>query len=119
MTTINIAKGFSDVPAGRYRSDGPFSGQRFREDHLVPALKQGGVVSVVLDGTEGFGSSFLEEAFGGLVRQHGFSAGELRKRLRIVSKDTGYADEVWQYIEQEDARQHLPQAEHQKQRLPA
>lgn len=98
-TVISIAKQFSPTPAGRYRSDGPFPGERFRDDVLVPELeKPDNVVTVDLDGTAGFGSSFLEEAFGGLVRK-GFSPTVLRQRLRIKSGRPSYLTRVWSYIE--------------------
>ncbi|MDQ7251023.1 STAS-like domain-containing protein [Dongia sedimenti] len=80
---IDVATAFSPYPAGRFRTDGPFSGEEFREKTLVPALAQGGPVVVRLAGTKGYGSSFLEEAFGGLVRHGHFTADELHRRLSI------------------------------------
>ncbi|MFN4310518.1 MAG: STAS-like domain-containing protein [Ferrovibrio sp.] len=100
---ISIARDFHDAPAGRYLSDGPYSGELFRNKHLVPALRAGEVV-VVLDETEGYGSSFLEEAFGGLVRKEGFANDELRAKLKLVSQeDPSLIDEIWSYID--DAQQ--------------
>ena len=97
---INIDAAFSQFPAGRYRQDGPHSGQAFREDVLIPALReQQGVVHVSLDGTLGLGSSFLEEAFGGLVRA-GYSASELHNRLRITCRLKSYESRAWQYIDE-------------------
>ena len=95
---INVIRDFSAVPAGRTKQDGPNSGARFRDELLYPALKAGGIVTVELDGPEGYGSSFLEEAFGGLVRR-GFQVDELLKRLRIVSSiDPSLEDEIREYI---------------------
>lgn len=68
---IDIAKDFSPTPGGRYRADGRWSGEEFRETFLVPALRAGNSVEVDLDGPLGFTTSFLEEAFGGLVRIFG------------------------------------------------
>ncbi len=106
MTTIEIAKDFSDVPAGRYRKDGQFSGERFRQEFLVKSLRKSGEkIVVILDGVEGYGSSFLDEAFGGLVRDEQFSSDELHKRLEIIAKSESfkiYVDEIWGYID--DAR---------------
>lgn len=99
----SIAKEFTRTPAGRYVSDGPFSGQRFREEVLLPALKDGKQVAVSLDGAVGFGSSFLEEAFGGLVRA-GISESALRNRLIVSSKLQTYTDRIWRYIHEEQAR---------------
>lgn len=94
---IHVGRDFSKHPAGRYRDDGPNSGQRFREDFLVPALREADEVLVVLDGTRGFGSSFLEEAFGGLIRE-GLSNKFLATHLTIQGKDSGYVSEARQYV---------------------
>lgn len=87
-TMINIALDFSDVPGGRFPADGEFSGETFREKYLVPRLDANEIIDVVLDNTEGMGSSFLEEAFGGLVRVHGYSSDFLKKHLRIIANSS-------------------------------
>jgi STAS-like domain of unknown function (DUF4325) len=99
VTRISIANDFSRVPAGRYKADGPFSGERFREELLLPMLRKGGRLEVELDGVEGYGSSFLEEAFGGLIRSGGYTAGELHERLSIRTEDQAWFQEVWSYID--------------------
>lgn len=67
---LNV-KDWSQTPGGRYRSDGPWSAQEYREDVLEPAFRdgwqRGEAPFVVLDGCAGFTASWLEEAFGGLV----------------------------------------------------
>ena len=98
-STIRISSDFSRVPAGRYRRDGRFSGERFRDDFLVKALHEHQRITVNLDGTEGFGSSFLEEAFGGLVRVRHLSSKELHQRLLLVSRDKAYITQIWNYID--------------------
>lgn len=40
MKIINIRENFSRYPAGRYRADGPYNGEKFREELLVPALSE-------------------------------------------------------------------------------
>lgn len=97
MKTIDIAKQFSRYPAGRYFDDGPFSGEKFREELLVPAFESGEKVKVILDGARGYGSSFLEEAFGGMVRK-GYSARYILERLTIISKDPTLEMEIKDYI---------------------
>lgn len=82
---IDIGADFSDVPAGRFPADGPFNGEHFRKNFLVPALNSGKVVEINLDNTEGYGSSFLEEAFGGLVRREGYKKSTLDENLKIVA----------------------------------
>ncbi|VUD48310.1 hypothetical protein TDB9533_01208 [Thalassocella blandensis] len=68
INKIDVAKEFSARPYGRYRDDGEFSAQRFREEFLLPAFEQGLPFLVDLSGSNRYGSSFLEEAFGGLIR---------------------------------------------------
>lgn len=98
--TINIATDFSPEPYGRYPSDGKDNGTRFRDDWLVPGLKKFGAVTIVMDGAEGYGSSFLEEAFGGLVRFCNYSAVDLHAKLQFVSKDDPSLEvEIWSYID--------------------
>lgn len=96
---INIATQYTRSPAGRFRSDGPFSGERFRDELLLPAFKDSAdLVEVNLQGVLGFGSSFLEEAFGGIVR-HGFiGRDELINRLIIRSDVNTYERRIKKYI---------------------
>jgi len=86
MNTINIAQDFYPYPAGRHEEDGPYTGEKFRKAYLVPALQKNSEVQVVLDGTLGPGSSFLEEAFGGLIREENFTEDQLNSKLKIISK---------------------------------
>ncbi|WP_430434285.1 STAS-like domain-containing protein [Methyloversatilis sp.] len=100
---ISIARDFSETPAGRHTKDSATSGERFREEVLAPALRKAEEVVIDLDGTLGYGSSFLEEAFGGLVRQ-GFTPEQLHQRMQIKSSTPTYLRRVWQYIEEEGKR---------------
>ena len=96
MKRINIAKDYSRAPWGRYHpEDGPCTGQRFRDEFLRPNLEKGGVI-VNIDGTEGYGSSFLSEAFGGLVFGGDFTEEELREKL--VIEGTGARAELYKRL---------------------
>ncbi|WP_223630184.1 STAS-like domain-containing protein [Pseudomonas atacamensis] len=97
MKTISLARDFTKFPAGRYKDDGPYSGELFREKYLAPALESGEEIAIDLDGARGYGSSFLEEAFGGLVRL-GFPADRVLARISLVSKDTSLITEIQSYI---------------------
>lgn len=94
---INVVRDFSRAPAGRYVTDGPNSGERFRNDYLVPALANHDAVTVELDGTRSYGSSFLEEAFGGLVRL-GYAAADLLERIQLRSSDPSLVTEIRGYL---------------------
>lgn len=96
--TVNIAKDFTRYPAGRYKRNGKTSGEEFREKFLEPTLITGDSVVVELDGTIGYGSSFLEEAFGGLARSLKLSASQLSDRLKLVSDNAALRQEIEQYI---------------------
>jgi hypothetical protein len=109
MRTISIANDYSETPLGRYVTDGDFSGERFREDFLRPALASEEKVEVDIDGVEGYGSSFLDEAFGGLVREGYFDFKDLQSRLNIKSRDSDfriYHDLIWKYIREARPRAH-------------
>jgi hypothetical protein len=97
--TINVAKHFSRFPSGRTPADSAFSGQAFREKFLVPSLQKDQSICIQLDGAIGYGSSFLEEAFGGLVRSNKFDVSYLKAKLNFESFDVALIDEINSYIE--------------------
>ena len=104
MAVIEIARDFSPTPGGRFRVMGPRSGEEFRE-MLRKELRRtpNETVEVILDGVEGYGSSFLEEAFGGLIRQKLIPAEEALKRVKIVARSAiyrTYALEARHYMEE-------------------
>lgn len=97
---IDIAGQFSRHPAGRFESDGPNSGERFREQVLVPILENEDRAEIILDGTRGYGSSFLEEAFGGLVRK-GYTVSRIKNTFELVAHDDpSLVDEIISYIDE-------------------
>jgi hypothetical protein len=107
---LSIRTDFSQFPGPRYRKDGPFSGQEFREDvlslHLRAAIDGGYSLNVVIDDVAGYGSSFLEESFGGLLR-HGFTAAEVAGHLRIVANTSRFQHHkqmALKYIEEQAQR---------------
>ena len=97
QTLLKVAEGFSKYPAGRFLTDGPYSGEAFRKRILEPAIRDGKHLTLDLDGTRGYGSSFLEEAFGGLVRA-GFSAERIKTFIELKSKDSSLIQEIWDYV---------------------
>jgi len=90
MTTL-LVRDYATAPGGRYRKDGPFSGEEFRDDVLVPkllaAVDKNEQVVVELDGVSGYGSSFLEEVFGGLVRRGVMAQQDISRVLRVLAKE--------------------------------
>ncbi|WP_306047624.1 STAS-like domain-containing protein [Nioella sp. MMSF_3534] len=101
MVTVAVARDFNRYPGGRYPRHGKGNGEDFRKNHLLPLLESDQAVEVVLDdAAAGFPASFLEEAFGGLVRE-GLSLEKIRHLLTITAESEDsevYRDEAWQYI---------------------
>lgn len=83
---------FSVTPGVRYRCEGSSSGEEFRESCLVPLFKEAGSrdqpIRIEFDGTMGYPTSFLEEAFGGLIRRLPNQADEVLRRLELVPHPT-------------------------------
>lgn len=96
---ISIAQNFSKFPSGQTEEDGPFNAARLREEILKPSLDSSDLVTVNLDGVFGFSSAFLQEAFGGLVREGEFTAEELHQKLIIESNSSTYEWAIWKYID--------------------
>jgi hypothetical protein len=89
--TITVGTDYAAAPGGRFAQHGANSGEDFRDRFLAPALRAGDHVTVYLDGTAGYAGSFLEEAFGGLIRVCHFTAQDLSQRLEIKAHDSRYA----------------------------
>lgn len=81
---INIGNDFSRIPSGRTREDGPNSGQRFREEFLMPIINDDSIDRIIIDFSniyQSIGSSFLDEAFGYLIIKKVISYEDFRKKL--------------------------------------
>ena len=104
LMKLKIAKDFSTAPGPRKISEGKFSGELFRKEKLLPAVheavEKGEQLVVSLDGTSGYGTSFLEESFGGLIRENGFTLSQLKSALCIVSEEEPeLLEEINEYME--------------------
>lgn len=103
---IHVADDFSPVPAGRYHRDGKFTGQRFREEYVIPRIRDGGKIVLDIDEVESLPSSFWEEVFGGLVRA-GYSRDELKRSVSVVTSEpilSRYLMLAWRFVDEEIAR---------------
>lgn len=98
-----VAKEFSPTPGFRTKEESPFPADEFRDNILFPRLKDAinnnGVLLVDLDGSAGYGTSFLEEAFGGLIRECKLSYQDIKAHLLLKSDDDpSYIEEINGYI---------------------
>lgn len=69
---IEIAKDFGEKLGGRWERLGPNSGELFYNKILKSkfeeAVAKNSKLQIYLDGTKGYGSSFLDQSFGELAR---------------------------------------------------
>lgn len=100
---IRIAEEFDNAPGARNIDEGSFSGEEFLQNKLLPAFKDAKFkeckLLIDLDNTEGYATSFLEEAFGGLARIYGEN--EVLKILEFKSIDEPLLiEEIKAYIKE-------------------
>lgn len=103
LQVLKVSVDFSDIPGPRYIREGLYSGEDFRERLLLPRLRQcienGNTLVVDLDGTQGYGTSFLEEAFGGLIREDRLSLEEISTHIDYISLEEPYLiDDIRDYL---------------------
>ena len=106
MIKIKISTDFSDTPGGRLIEEGDFSGELFRDKILIQKYEEAERTNTFLeidfDDCYGVGTSFLEEAFGGLVRKyhkHG-----ILQRIKIVAiEDETITDNITKFVEKAEA----------------
>ncbi len=107
MIKIKISTEFSEMPSGRTREEGEYSGEEFRDDLLIKryeeAEKNNDILVIDFDDGYGFGTSFLEEAFGGLVRKY-HKHGALERMKFIAEEDETIPDNIAKYIKEAEAK---------------
>jgi hypothetical protein len=97
---FSIAKDFSPFAGPRYAHQGSHSGESLRSKLVRFLNTHPGRVIVVLDGTKGMGSSFLDEAFGGLIRNEGWAKHDVEQRLKFQSQlDPSYIKTIHDSLE--------------------
>lgn len=104
---IKIAEDFSITPGGREIKEGPYSGELFRKDLLSPkyekAIQKGEKLTVDFDGCFGYATSFLEESFGGLVRERK-EKGILKNIELVANEDLSIPRLVHEYVEKAERK---------------
>lgn len=105
MIKINILNDFSSHPGGRFKKYSDDSGEDLFENILKPNVKlsieTGDTVEINLDGTEGFASSFLDQAFGSLAHEFGLSV--VSEKITFISNEVpNYIREIKQSFKEWD-----------------
>lgn len=98
---ISVSEHFSHTPGARYYSDGEDSGEKFYDtilrDAFKRALEDNEKLVVNLDGTEGYATSFLDEAFMRLSKE--FTKEKVLAHLEIISnEEPDWIIEIESYI---------------------
>ncbi len=97
-----IAVEFGRTPSARKDEEGKLSGMELRgilKPLIYQCINANEILVVDLDGTAGYGTSFLEEVFGGLIRIEGFSFRDLKQYVEFkTDEDPELEDEIWEYI---------------------
>jgi hypothetical protein len=98
---LKISRDFSETPGARYYTDGDFSGEDFYENYLRHAFKEAlddnSKLTIDLDGTEGYATSFLDEAFIRLTTAFGKQT--VLDHIDIIStEEPDWIDEISTYI---------------------
>lgn len=97
IAIIDVGRDFTRYPAGRDKKDGPFCGEIFRQRFLEPRLAKRERVIVNLDSALSYGSSFLEEAFGGLIRL-GYGKDLVLSLVDLKTEDPILKEEILDYV---------------------
>jgi hypothetical protein len=104
-----VVMDYSMSPGPRYSSQGDDSGEDFYHQKLneafYKAISKNIVLEVNLDGSDGYASSFLDEAFGNLI--YDFSLNLVKGNLKIISDEEPEWIEMLEgetFIEWEDRR---------------
>lgn len=100
--TFYVAQ-YTDMPLGRNSDDGPRNGEDYRENIIVPALREYDEIVIDFEGTLGTAPSFLEELFGGLIRHRHLTMDELHRRIKVKSKYQSVMRNIEGYISAADA----------------
>jgi hypothetical protein len=100
---ISIKENFISTPGPRYKKEGKWSGEQLRIDLIYPnfikAIEENKKFFIDLDGTSGYGTSFLEEVFGGLIRINKLKYSEINNLLELKSEEEPYLiEDIEEYL---------------------
>jgi len=100
IMNVNITD-YTTIPAGRYISEGEYSGEDCRNKLLSGMFKEArekGVKMLInIDGLSGYPSSFFNEAIGGLAREYGIPYDSLWNTIELISVEPSLINEVKGY----------------------
>jgi hypothetical protein len=109
---FNLKKDFSECPGARYKNTGMYSGEELRDTYLAPLVKKAidNKIHLIinLDGTAGCAASFLEETFGGMIRNNIADYSDLMNTLVFISNECPkYINEIKSYMKDAAENKHF------------
>ena len=99
---IKISKDFSQSPGPRLSKQGPWSAEEFFNNILLPEFqklqeKEYQALTIDLDGTAGYATSFLEGSFGELQRR--FPRLKIEEEINLISYEEEFLiEEIHSYL---------------------
>ncbi len=91
---------YTDMPIGRDEKDGPKNGADYRDNYVIPALDQYSLVKIDFNNTLGAAPSFLEELFGGLVRDGKITPENFHSRIQVVYSYQSVKNNITRYVKE-------------------
>lgn len=94
---FRIANDFYKRPSGRYKTDGKYTAEHLREIIIDKLKSSDEKLFIDISGLSMFSSPFIDECFGGMIRNNLISKDELLKRIEFISDE--YSDKDKSIIE--------------------
>lgn len=105
MVKLKLSTDFSNCPMGRYITDGPYSGEYFRDFFFYPKYKEASdkkeKLEINFDDCYGINPVFLEEIFGGMVRK--YKKFNLRNIIIISNDDETIHRRIKEFVKKASA----------------
>ncbi len=89
---------YTDMPVGRDGNDGPKNGKDYLDNHVKKALEDHYKVVIDFNGTLGTTPSFLEEVFGGLIRDKIVKPNEYKARVEVIYRYQSVLNNIENYV---------------------
>ena len=95
---LKIAKDFSQYPGSRSRKNSDNSAEQLYEEILKPSIQKciekDEILTIDLDGSSGYASSFIDEAFGRIIidfycKDYDYE-NSFNSRIKIISNEEPY-----------------------------
>ena len=107
LKIFKVSTEWSNTPGGRYKIEGKYSGEEFRDDILEPlytdSRKEKSILVLDMNGSYGYADCWLEEVFGGLVRKYKEEGIFKTTKINFISdEDPSLLDKIAKYIIEAD-----------------